>query len=261
MDILVCVKSVPDTSSEEVEVEPDGSDIVRDELEEMVNEWDNYAVEEAIRIRDRVGGTVTVVTVGGEEADEVLRREIAMGADRGVHLSDPAFEGSDGEGIARILSAFVRLHPVDLVLTGAQADDGAAQVGGMLAALLDRPFASLVTRVDVRDGHLMVEREVEGGCVEEVRIALPCVLSIQTGINEPRYVGIRGLRKAGGIDIPVLGADALGIDPARVGRAGARVVVESFFLPARGAGAVFLEGTLEEQARRLVEMLKVRGGV
>ncbi len=259
MDILVCIKNVPDTSAEEIEIADDGTDIVRDDLVYTVNEWDNYAVEEAIRIRDRVGGSVSVVTVGSEEDEEALRREIAMGADAGFLLSDPAFEGSDGAGIASILEAFVRKHPVDLVLTGAQADDEAGQVGGMLAARLHLPFASLVNRIDIREDRLTVEREVDGGNVEVVDIALPCVLSIQTGINEPRYVGIRGIRKAAAVHIPVLGAAELEIDPAEVGRRGARVLLESLFVPAQGEGAVMLEGSLGQQVAQLAAALKTQG--
>ena len=143
MEILVCVKRVPDSSENEIEVNSDGTDIERDDLVYGVNEWDNYAVEEAIQIRDNVGGSVTVVTVGDDESEEVLRREMAMGADNGVLLSDDAFEGSDGKGLATILKAEVEKGNYDLILCGAQADDGAGQVGGMLAAMLDLPFASL----------------------------------------------------------------------------------------------------------------------
>jgi electron transfer flavoprotein beta subunit len=122
----------------------DGTDIERDDLVYSVNEWDNYAVEEAIQIRDRVGGSVTVVTVGDEEAEEVVRREMAMGADKGILLSDEVFNSSDGRGIAGIIKTEVEKGKYDLILTGAQADDGAGQVGGMLAAMLDWPYASLM---------------------------------------------------------------------------------------------------------------------
>ena len=190
MEILVCVKRVPDTAENEIEVNGDGTDIERDDLVYSVNEWDNYAVEEAIQIRDKVGGSVTVVTVGDDESEEVLRREMAMGADKGILLSDDAFEGSDGRGIAAILKAAVEKGKYDLILTGAQADDGAAQVGGMLAAMLDWPYASLVNKIEILGGgKLKVGREIEGGNQEMNEIELPCVLSIQTGINEPRYVG------------------------------------------------------------------------
>jgi electron transfer flavoprotein beta subunit len=141
--------------------------------------------------------------VGDEDSEEVLRREMAMGADNGILLSDDAFDGSDGRGIAAILKAAVKKGKYDLILTGAQADDGAAQVGGMLAAMLDWPYASVVNNRG-GDGKLKVGREIEGGNQEMNEIELPCVLSIQTGINEPRYVGIRGIRKVASVEIPCL---------------------------------------------------------
>ena len=217
MEILVCVKRVPDTSENEIEVNRDGSDIERDDLVYSVNEWDNYAVEEAIQIRDKVGGSVTVVTVGEEDDEEVLRREMAMGADNGILLADEAFEGSDGRNIAAILKSTVDKSKYDLILTGAQADDGAGQVGGMLAAMLDWPYASLVNHIEVLDDNkIKVGREIAGGNQEMNEVDLPCVLSIQTGINEPRYVGIRGIRKVASVEIPMQGANDLGIAPGTI---------------------------------------------
>ena len=262
MEILVCVKRVPDTSENEIAVNAGGSDIQRDDLVYSVNEWDNYAVEEAIQIRDNVGGSVTVVTVGDEDADEILRREMAMGADSGIHCKDKAFDGSDGKGIAAILKGVVEKGKYDLILTGAQADDGAAQVGGMLAAMLDVPYASLVNAVEVLgDKKLKVGREVAGGNQEMNEIDLPCVLSIQTGINEPRYVGIRGIRKVASVDIPIKGAGDLGLSADAVGAAGAKVKRVDYFVPQTGKGAEILEGSMEEIATKLVELLKTKGGI
>jgi electron transfer flavoprotein beta subunit len=262
MEILVCVKRVPDTAENEIVVNSSGSDIERADLVYSVNEWDNYAVEEAIQIRDRVGGSVTVATVGDEESEEVLRREMAMGADKGILISDDAFAGSDGKGIATILKAEVEKGKYDLILTGAQADDGAAQVGGMLAAMLDLPFASLVNKIDiVNDSTIRVGREVEGGNQEINEISLPCVLSIQTGINEPRYVGIRGIRKVASVEIPVHKAADLGIDAGKVGKAGAKVKKVDYFIPPAGKGAEILEGSSEEIADKLIELLKAKGGI
>jgi len=262
MEILVCVKRVPDTAENEIEVRSDGTDIERDDLVYSVNEWDNYAVEEAIQIRDNVGGSVTVITVGDEESEEVLRREMAMGADKGILLSDDAFEGSDGKGLAGILKAEIEKGNYDLILTGAQADDGAGQVGGMLAAMLDLPYASLVNSIEVIDDKKMkVGREIEGGNQEMNEIALPCVLSIQTGINEPRYVGIRGIRKVASLEIPVHGASDIGISSDSVGEAGAKVKRLDYFMPELGEGAEILEGSMEEIAEKLVELLKAKGGL
>jgi electron transfer flavoprotein beta subunit len=261
MDILVCVKRVPDTSENEIELNRAGNDINRDDLVYSVNEWDNYAVEEALRIVENAGGSVTVVTVGDEEAEEVLRREMAMGADKGLLLCDEAFEGSDGMGLARILKAAVEKGKYDLILTGAQADDGAGQVGGMLAAMLDLPFASLVNLIEVGEGKLKVGREIEGGNQEMNAISLPCVLSIQTGINEPRYVGIRGIRKVASVEIPRLGAGDLGLDAGKVGAAAAKVKRLDYFVPEMGAGAEILEGSTDEIIAKLLELLKAKGGL
>ena len=258
MEILVCVTRVPDTAENEIEVNRDGTDIERDDLVYSVNEWDNYAVEEAIQIRDRVGGSVTVVTVGDEEAEEVLRREMAMGADNGILLSDDAFEGADGRGIATVLKAAVDQGGYDLILTGAQSEGGAGEVGGMLAALLDLPYASLVTSIEEAGETLRVGREIEGGNIEMNEIALPCVLSVQTGINEPRYVGIRGIRKVAKLEIPVKGAGDLGLD---AGALAAGVKRLDYFVPEMGEGAEMLEGDSDEIIERLIEMLKAKGGL
>jgi len=261
MEILVCVKRVPDASENEIELNSAGNDIDRDDLVYSVNEWDNYAVEEAIQIADKEGGSVTVVTVGDEEAEEVLRREMAMGANNGLLLDDEAFEDSDGKGIAAALAAAVQKGNYDLILTGAQADDGAAQVGGMLAAMLDMPYASLVNKIDVGSGKLTVGREIEGGNQEMNEIDMPCVLSIQTGINEPRYVGIRGIRKVASVDIPTMGASDLGLDAGTVGAAVAKVKRLDYFVPDLGEGAEMLEGSTEEIIEKLIELLKAKGGL
>ncbi|MGZ5442655.1 MAG: electron transfer flavoprotein subunit beta/FixA family protein [Thermoanaerobaculia bacterium] len=261
MEILVCVKRVPDSAENEISVAPGGSDIRRDDLTYSVNEWDNYAVEEAIQIAEREGGNVTVVSVGDAEAEEVVRREMAMGAAQGLLLTDAAFDGSDGLGIATILKAAAQKGQYDLILTGAQADDGAAQVGGMLAALLDWPYASLVNRIEVKEGSLRIGREIEGGSQEVSDIETPCVLSIQTGINEPRYVGIRGIRKVASVEIPVLDAAALGVDASAVGAASAKVKRVDYFVPHTGAGAEMLAGSTEEIAGKLVDLLKAKGGI
>ena len=262
MEILVCVKRVPDTAENEIEVRKDGTDIARDDLVYSVNEWDNYAVEEAIQIVEDKGGSVTVVTVGDDDSEEVLRREMAMGADNGILLKDDAFVGSDGKGIATILKAEVEKGKYDLIMCGAQADDGAGQVGGMLAAMMDLPYASLVNSVEVvSDTKLKIGREIEGGNQEMNEIDLPCVLSIQTGINEPRYVGIRGIRKVASVEIPVHGASDLGVDAGLVGKGGAKVKLVDYFVPELGEGAEMLEGSTEEIVEKLIELLKAKGGL
>ena len=262
MNILVCVRRVPDTSENEIQLNGAGNDIEREDLVYSINEWDNYAVEEALQITARVGGEVTVVTVGDEEDEEVLRREMAMGAKQGVLLTDEVFTGSDAKGIATILKGYVDKNKFDLILTGVQAEDGGAQVGGMLAALLDYPFASLVNAIEVLDGNkLKITREIAGGNKEISEIDLPCVLSIQTGINEPRYVGMRGIRQVASVDIPQFGASELGVDKSAVGEVGATVKRLDYFVPALGQGAEMLTGEREEVIGRLIELMKSKGGL
>ena len=261
MEILVCARRVPDTSENEIEMNSAGNDIERDDLVYSVNEPDNYAVEEALEIVERTGGTVTVVTVGGDDDEEILRREMAMGAKSGVLLSDEAFSGSDGRGIAAILAAFVKKGHYELILTGVQAEDGAAQVGGMLAALLDYPFASLVNSIEVLEGKLRISREIEGGHQEISEIDLPCVLSIQTGINEPRYVGMRGIRAVASVPIPTFGVSELGVDQGAVGQAAAKVRRVDYFVPALGKGAEMLKGSREENADKVLELVAAKGGL
>lgn len=262
MEILVCARRVPDTSENEIQLNSAGNDIERDDLVYSVNEPDNYAVEEALQIVARSSGKVTVVTVGDDEDEEILRREMAMGANSAVLLSDEAFSGSDGKGIATILKAFVQKNNYDLILTGVQAEDGSAQVGAMLAALLDYPFASLVNSIEVLDGKkLKIGREIEGGNKEISEIDLPCVLSIQTGINEPRYVGMRGIRQVASVEIPTFGAADLGVDKTSVGKSGSKVIRDDYFVPALGKGAEMLKGDTDQIADKLIELMKAKGGL
>ena len=261
MEILVCVKRVLDTSENEIQLNREGTGIELDEAVYSINEPDNYAVEEALQIVGRVGGKVTAVTVGGEDDEEVLRREMAMGVHHGVLLSDAAFSGSDAKGVATILKSFVQKGAYHLILTGVQADDGGAQVGGMLAAMLDYPFASLVNSIEVLPGKLKIHREIEGGNREVNEIELPCVLSIQTGINEPRYVGMRGIRAVASVPISTYGASELQIDPGTVGKLAAKVKRLDYFVPTLGKGAEMLDGGREDNVERVTELIAAKGGL
>ena len=191
--------------------------------------------------------------------DEVLRRELGMGADKAVHIMDQSFSGLDGRGIATVLKAEIEKGSYDLVLTGVQADDGAAQIGGLMAAMLDWPYASIVNNLEILgEGKIKVGREVAGGNQEIYEMDLPCVLSIQTGINEPRYVGPRGVRKAAAIDIPIRRAADLGFSPDSLR---AKVMRRDYFVPEAGEGAEILEGSSEEILDQLVDRLKAKGGI
>src|SRR4030043_384381 len=195
MNITVCVKRVPETADADVIIDKSGKDIEKGGLVFDLNEWDNYAIEEAILLKEKMGGTVTVLSMGGEESNETLRKCLAMGADDAVRLTDPAFAGSDGFATARVLGGAGRKIPYDLVFTGGQAeDDGFGQVGGALAEILGIPHVSLVNSLEVQDKKVKAHRELEGGLEEVVEVDLPAVLTIQTGITQPRYVLIRVLR-------------------------------------------------------------------
>jgi len=259
MEILVCIKRVPDTAENEIEMDSTGTDIKRGDLVYSVNEWDNYAVEEALRIREKHCGSVTVATVDTEAGDEVLRRELGMGADKAVHIMDQAFVGLDGRGVAKVLKAEVEKGNYDLVLTGVQAEDGAAQVSGLLAAMLDWPYASIVNGLEVLEGkRIKVGREVAGGNQEIYEMNLPCVISIQTGINEPRYVGLRGVRKAATIDIPIHRAGDLGITTEDIRL---KVKRRDYFIPDAGQGAEILQGSSQDILDQLIDRLKAKGGI
>lgn len=262
MEIIVCVKRVPDTAELEIEIDRSGSGIEERDLAYGVNEWDNFAIEAALAIKEEHEGKVTAITIGGEDDEEVLRRALAMGADEAVHLMDSAFDGSDAQGIATILHKAITARPFDLVLTGAiSSDRSSGQVGGMLAAMLGIPQVVLATDLEVEGGKAIVAHEVEGGLERKVELDLPALISVQTGLNEPRYVSIRGIRKVSKMEIPMQNAGDLELDTAAVGAAGAKVSVEELFLPPKGEGAEMLEGDDEEMVEQLVAKLREQGGL
>jgi electron transfer flavoprotein beta subunit len=262
MEILVCVKKVPDTADAEVVLKPDGRGIKEEDLAFGINEWDNYAVEEALRLREAHGGAVTVVTIGGSDSEDVLRRCLAMGADEAAMIDGLPFAGSDPYGIARGLRGFAAKKAYDLILTGVQAgDDGYAMVGPVLAGYLGCSHATLVTSVALEDGKVAVTRELEGGLEEMLALELPAVLTIQTGINEPRYVSIMGIRKVRSKEIPVLGLADLGLAPGEVGEHANLLVSLGLCQPPAGKAAEMIKGTPAEVAEKILDILKERGGV
>lgn len=262
MNIVVCVKRVPETADADVVIDKSGKDIDKSGLVFDLNEWDSYAIEEAILLKEKLGGTVTVLSMGGEESNESLRKCLAMGADDAIRLTDPAFNGSDGFVTAKILSEAVRKIPYDLILTGTQAeDDGYGQVGVVLAQLLGIPHASLVNKLEIQDKKVKAHRELEGGLEEVFEIDLPAVLTIQTGINEPRYVSIMGIRKVAKKEIKSLGTGELNLKTEEVGLSGSDIKLEKIFLPPVGEGAEMLEGKPEEIAMKIFDILKDKGGL
>jgi len=262
MNIIVCIKRVPETTDADVFIDKTGKDIDKSGLVFDLNEWDSYAIEEAILLKEKLGGTVTVISMGGEDSNESLRKCLAMGADDAIRLTDPAFSGSDGYATARILAEAIRKIPYDLILTGTQAeDDGYGQVGVTVAKLLGIPHASLINRLEVQDKKAKAHRELEGGLEEVVEVDLPALLTIQTGINEPRYVSIMGIRKVAKKEIKAFGTSDLNLKAEEVGLAGSHIRLEKLFLPPVGEGAEMIEGKPEEVALKVFDILKDKGGL
>jgi electron transfer flavoprotein beta subunit len=262
MDIVVCVKQVPEVIDAELEVNKEGTEIVKEDLEYDINEWDNYAVEEAVRIKEAFGGKVTAITVGNEDSEDVLRQALAMGADQAIRVDEEGFELSDARGIARGIFQAIRDLPFDLLLTGAQSSDyGWGQVGLVLAELLDLPYASLVVGIEIADNKLVALRELESNTQEKVELPLPAVLTIQTGLNSPRYVSIMGIQKARKIGIKETGSHELGLTEEEIGPQGSAVDSQFLSIPPAGEGAEILTGTLEEISEKAAQIIREKGGV
>lgn len=253
MNIVVCVKHVPDTEAP-VRFRADGRGIDEAGLPFVLNYYDEHGVEEAVRLKERVGGTVTALTAGPPRAVEALRVALAMGADRAVHIQDPALERLDHLGVARVLAAAIVRDPPDLVLCGKLAtDDNAAIVGAAVAEFLDLPQATAVTRLEIGDGRAIVHREVEGA-VEVLEVDLPAVVTVERGINEPRYPSLPGIMRAKRAPITVLSLAELGLGGEELPPAATEVVrIEP--PPARPAGRI-LQGEPREVVRELVRLLR-----
>jgi electron transfer flavoprotein beta subunit len=259
---VVCVKRVPDTAESEVHVDGSGKGLDTSRLSFGINECDNYAVEEAIQKKEALGGSVTVISLGDKDSDEVIRMALAKGGDEAIRLEDDAFAGSDALAIAKALAAAIKGLEWDIVFTGALTDDdGYAAVPVALGQLLDVSFATYVKKIEVmEDGKkVRVGRELEGGIMEMVDMTTPCVLGIQTGINEPRYASFKGIRQAAKKEIAIKSAGDLGLDASDCGEAGSWAAIEQFTPPVVGEMAEMLEGEPDETAGKLAGILKEKG--
>lgn len=263
MNVVVCVKQVPDTSDPDTEVHIDssGKGVDQSKFSFVINDADNYAVEEAILLKEKHGGEVTVVNVGTEAANQVIRMALAKGGDGAVRLDDEKFGGSDPVALARILQAGIKDLSCDIVMTGCLAsDDGYGAVGVALAALMGVPHASYVKTVEViGDNKLKVGRELEGGLLEIDEIETPCVLTIQTGGNEPRYASFKGIREASKKEIKVMDLAATGLSEDQVGEVGSVAVMVQYSVPEVGDLAEILEGDPAETSAKLAGILKEKG--
>jgi electron transfer flavoprotein beta subunit len=263
MNVVVCVKQVPDTSDPDTEVHIDssGKGVDQSKFSFVINDADNFAVEEAILLKEKHGGEVTVVNVGSEAANQVIRMALAKGGDSAIRLDDEKFAGSDPVALARILQAAIKDISCDIVMTGCLAsDDGYGAVGVALAQLMGVPHAAYVKTVeDLGDNKLKIGRELEGGLLEMDEISTPCVLTIQTGGNEPRYASFKGIREASKKEIKVMDLAATGLSEDQVGEAGSVAVMVQYSVPVVGELAEILVGDPAETAGKLAGILKEKG--
>ena len=256
MNIIVCVKRVPLTQEVDLEIDETGKKIKEDALAYVINDWDNYAIEAAVQLQENLGGAVIAVTLGSEDDEEVLRRALAMGADRAVRI-DPGDLAPDGYLTAKILAKTISEMVFDLVLTGVQSDDhNTGMVGTMLAEQLGLAHAAVTNGIEPEDGSAKVRVELEGGIDEVSRIQLPALLTIQTGINEPRYVSIMGIRKAKKKELKVMSLEDLGFTGDDLIP---RTRIEEVFLPPETEGAEMIEGNPAEMAEAIIRIMGEKG--
>lgn len=249
MNIIVCIKQTFDT---EAKISLENGAVKEDGVQFILNPYDEYAVEEALKIKEEQGGEVTVVTVGPARVEEAIRTALAMGADEAIHIEDEAAYG-DEYTIAEVLAAAIRQKSYDLILAGNQAvDDGSGQVAVRLAQLLDIAHISTITKLEIHGTQVVAERDAEGD-TEIVEASLPVLVTAQQGLNEPRYPSLIGIRKASKKPLTKLTLADLGLSADAVGR---KVTPVEVFLPAaKGAGRI-LEGDTATRVQELVRELR-----
>jgi electron transfer flavoprotein beta subunit len=252
------MKQVPDSEAQ-IRVRPDGKGIVDNDIKFVMNPYDEFGVEEALKLKEKFGGTVTLVCLGPARCVEAIRTGLAMGADKAVHLDDPAFDGGDAISTAKALAAAIKGLPHDLIFCGKQAiDDDSAAVGAALAENLGIPQVSLVVKVELSEDRksAKVNRQILGG-EEILQVPLPAVLNAQKGLNEPRYASLPGIMKAKKKEIKCVKVADLGIAADSIGAAGARTkVLHMAAPPQRQAGKIIPGETPEEKAPVLAKLLR-----
>lgn len=254
MEIVVLLKQVPATESF-IEIADDGVSVKTQNLKWVMNPYDEFAVEEALRIREALGGTVTVLSVGAEKTTEAIRTALAMGADKGVLINDPAAQGLDALGIARVLAAALKETAFDLIIAGQRAvDDDNFQVGPAVAEFLDIPHLSMVVKQELQDGRIRCHRTVEGGTVV-VAAPLPALFTTQRGLNEPRYTSLPGIMKAKRKPLETKTLADIGLAPEAVANSGVRIT--AFRLPPERSGGRMIAGdSPQAMAAELVRLLR-----
>ncbi len=257
MNIIACIKQVPDTESV-IRIDSSGRDIETQGIKFVVNPYDEFAVEEAVRIKEKnAASTVTVISIGPARTKDALKTCLAMGADKAVHLCDEAFQNGDAHLVAHVLAAAIRTMPYDLILVGKQAiDDDNAQVGPALAALLDLPSVSVINRLEItaESKKARAQRDIEGG-VEVIESALPAVFSCQKGLNEPRYPSLKDIMMAKKKEIKEMKASDLSLNAEELKTLSHMRVVKMEYPPKRKEG-IRLEGDVNDVVQKLLSLLR-----
>jgi len=249
MKIVVCVKQVPDT---ETRIRIADGKVVESDVNWIVSPYDEFALEEALKIKEAKGGEVVLLSLGPERVQSALRNGLAMGADSAVHLKDPRFDEADTLVTARALAAAVKTLAPELVLAGQQGVGGDnSQVPGLLAEILDWPQVTVAVKIDVQDGKAVVEREIEGAH-ETWETTLPAVISAQKGLNEPRYASLKGIMAAKKKPVQTLDAAALGLAAETLAP---KIRVTAMELPASRGAVKMIEGDADTQCKELLQLL------
>jgi electron transfer flavoprotein beta subunit len=250
LKIGVCIKQVPAKDAPLAIIEGGGW-IRETDIGFETNEPDAFALEEALRLKEKHGGEVVAISMGPERAKQTIKEALAKGAERGIHIADNEFYKLDPLTAARSLAAAIQNENFDLILTGLQSDDqGFGQTGVLLAELLGRPHATLIMQIDASEGRLKLKRELEAGWFQWVELPLPAVLTVQSGINKPRYATLKGIMAAKKKEITTVDRASLGVSDGRTQH------VERIYIPQKTKKTEFLTGQPKEIAAKLIEKLK-----
>ena len=257
MDVVVLVKQVPDTESL-IQIAEDSVSIKTGDLKWIINPYDEFAVEEALQIRETQGGTVTILSMGPEKATEAIRTALAMGADSGVLINDPMTAGGDALTTAKVLAAALKEIPYDLIIAGQRAVDGDNyQVGSAVAEYLGIPQISLVIKEEIFNGKIRCHRVFEGGTVV-VETPFPALFTTQRGLNEPRYASLPGIMKAKKKPLDIKTLADIGIDPTIVGKAGSKTKIKTLNFPSERQAVRMIDG--ESGAEKAANLVKILHG-
>ena len=253
MTIIVCIKQVP---AKDAPLSIAGNWIRESDIGFEMNEPDSYALEEALRLKEKHGGEVVALSMGPERVKQTIKEALAKGADRGIHIADDNFAQLDPLGSAKSLAVAVKEQKYDLVLTGLQSDDhGFGQTGVLLASVLDVPHATIIMAIEVDGQKMKLKRELEAGWFQHIECPLPAVLSIQSGINKVRYATLKGIMAAKKKEIRTIARESLGVSTELTQR------VEKIYVPTKTKKTEFLTGTPKEVAAKLVEKLRFEARV